>query len=88
MTKPAPTCNKCKDAGFPNVLIKFEEDGVKDDGSKKWKVLNPDGSKHEHLKAAPKQVNPPPAVTDSALLEEAKKTNQWLERLYALMAQK
>lgn len=47
MSQPA-ICNKCKDAGFPHEMIKFEKNGTKPDGSIKWKPLNPDGSEHKH----------------------------------------
>jgi hypothetical protein len=59
MSQPA-ICNKCKDAGFPNELIKFEQAGTKADGSKKWRVLNAsDGSEHKHKqKEAPKAEAP------------------------------
>lgn len=59
MSQPA-SCNKCKDAGFPDEKIRFEKNGTKPDGSIKWKVVNTDGSAHVHKEAAkpeqPKQA--------------------------------
>jgi len=58
LSQPA-ICNKCKDAGFLNEMIKFEKNGTKSDGSTKWKVLNAsDGSEHKHKTKQSEQPNP------------------------------
>jgi hypothetical protein len=59
MSQPA-ICNKCKDAGFPHEMIKFEKSGTKEDGSTKWKPVNVDGTEHKHKEkpgAASVQMN-------------------------------
>jgi hypothetical protein len=76
MSQPA-ICNKCKDAGFPNELIKFQQDGTKADGSKKWKVLNAsDGSEHVHKT----QEAPKPAPQKTTIT-----TNQPQSKLIAVL---
>jgi hypothetical protein len=53
----------CKKAGFPSQMISFEKNGVKPDGSVKWKVLNADGSEHQHKGSTAKQSNNAEIVT-------------------------
>lgn len=47
MSQPA-ICNKCKDAGFPDEKITFQKNGIKPDGSIKWKPVNLDSTEHKH----------------------------------------
>lgn len=47
----AAECRNCKASGFPNQMIDFVKDGLKPDGSSKYRVINPDKSLHQHKKA-------------------------------------
>jgi len=42
-------CNRCRDAGFPGVVVGFIQQGVKKDGTPFWNLVNKDNTPHSHL---------------------------------------
>ena len=47
--KKMQECRRCKEAGFPNQLIRFEKVGEDPTSGKiNWKLINEDGEDHRH----------------------------------------
>jgi len=75
--KKLSQCNRCRDAGFPGIMIAFENGGTnKTTGKIFWLLKNSDGSDHKHISALNPTITiaaappPPPTATTNGTTKE------------------
>src|SRR5438105_2162639 len=73
-------CNRCRDAGFPGVMIGFVQGGVKKDGTPYWNLVDRDNTPHTHLSplnptivTQTQATTAPPATTNGTKEQQIEK---------------